>query len=222
MASAPIRFLSPTPTTFTPGWIIAASTRTLAGVEFIFADERVSDQHIMAKILRGLNPRIFRCLTLWNPNVTLELGMAYALDAPLAQRAKGRPQLCALSPHFPIPLLQSVTTRRTTRKRTSPATCGAFRGFNTMSKLGDGLVALLDQQYPREHESLEEHTGRMRGMVARLLGRAGAEGLSVVEISEMLQCNKRMARLIVEDMMEDGEASSLGKGRGMRYVMKPR
>ena len=173
-------------------------------VRFVFADERISGQHIMAKILREIRASDFSVFDIsgWNPNVTLELGMAYALDAPH--------YICYNPEH-------------NAQKDVPSNLRGISRiQYDSLSKLGDGLVALLDQQYPRERESLEEHADRMRRMVARLLGQAGADGLSVVEISEMLQCNKRMARLIVTDMMEDGEVSSLGKGRGMRYAMKPR
>ena len=169
---------------------------------FVFADERISGQHIMAKILREIRASDFSVFDIsgWNPNVTLELGMAYALDAPH--------YICYNPAH-------------NAQKDVPSNLRGISRiQYDSMSKLGDGLVALLDQQYPREDESVEEHTARMRNMVARLLESAGDKGLSVIEISETLRCNKRMARVIVEDMMEDGGVSSLGERRGMRYVLK--
>ena len=173
-------------------------------VRFAFADEQISNEHIMAKILRDILASDFAVFDIsgWNANVTLELGMAYALGA--------RHYICYNPAH--------------NAQKDVPSNLRGFSRiqYDSMSKLEDGLVALLDQQYPREHESLEEHAGRMRVMVARLLKKAGEDGLSAAEISEMLHCNKRMARVIVEDMMEDGEVSSLGERRGTRYLLKPR
>lgn len=174
------------------------------GVEFVFADERISNEHVMAKILRDIRASDFSVFDIsgWNPNVTLELGMAYALDAPH--------YICYNPEH--------------NARKDVPSNLRGFSRiqYDSLSKLGDGMVALLDQQYPRESESLEEHAVRMRRMVARLLKDAGARGMSAAQISDALHCNRRMARVIVEGMLEDGEASSSGAGRGTRYVLRPR
>ena len=172
------------------------------GVQFVFADEQISNEHIMAKILRDIRGSDFSVFDIsgWNPNVTLELGMAFSLDAPH--------YICynpAHNSHKDVP--------------------SNLRGFSriqydSMSKLENGLVKLLDQQYPRRRKSLEEHAAQMHGAVSELLKAAGDKGLSAADISEALQCSNRMARVIVEEMMEGGRASSTGKGRGMRYVIK--
>jgi predicted nucleotide-binding protein len=53
------------------------------GVKFIFADERITNMHILQKIIsyiRGSDFSLFD-ISSWNPNVTLELGIALAMSA---------------------------------------------------------------------------------------------------------------------------------------------
>ena len=172
-------------------------------VRFVFADEEVSNEHIMAKILRDIRASDFSIFDIsgWNANVTLELGMAYALNAPH--------YICYNPMH--------------NATKDVPSNLRGFSRiqYDSLSKLEDGLVKLLDQQYPRESDSLDEHTARMRGAVARLLKEeAGNQGLSIAAISERLKCNKRMARVILEEMMSNDEVVSIGKGRGTHYVAR--
>ena len=50
------------------------------GVKFIFADEKITNMHILQKIIsyiRGSDFSLFD-ISAWNPNVTLELGIALA------------------------------------------------------------------------------------------------------------------------------------------------
>ena len=171
-------------------------------VRFVFADEKVSGEPVIPKLMRELLSADFSVFDIsgWNPNVALELGMAYAMDAPL--------YICynpAHDAHKDVPSnLRGISRIQ----------------YDSMSKLENGLVKMLDQQYPRRPQSLEEHAARMHSAVSELLKAAGDKGLSAADISEALQCGNRMARVIVEEMMESGRASSTGKGRGMRYVIK--
>lgn len=172
-------------------------------VQFVFADEEVSNEHIMAKILRDIRASDFSIFDIssWNANVTLELGMAYALNAPH--------YICYNPAH--------------NATKDVPSNLRGFSRiqYDSLSKLEDGLVKLLDQQYPRESDSLDEHTARMRGAVARLLKEeSGGRGMSIVAISDRLKCNKSMARVILEEMMANGEVSSVGKGRGTYYIAR--
>ena len=173
------------------------------GVDFVFADEKISNEHIMTKILSNIRASDFSIFDIsgWNPNVTLELGMAYALGLRL--------YICYNPEH--------------NAHRDVPSNLRGFSRiqYDSLSKLEDGLVALLDQQYPREQESLEDHMAHMRTMVSRHLRAAGDGGMTASQISDALGCNKRMARAILEGMMDGGEAFSRGAGRGMRYVANP-
>jgi hypothetical protein len=49
------------------------------GVEFVFADEKLTQKHILEKIAGMMAESAFSLfdITLWNPNVALELGLAY-------------------------------------------------------------------------------------------------------------------------------------------------
>lgn len=169
-------------------------------VRFVFADERISGEIMMEKALQNIRASDFSVFDIsgWNPNVALELGMAYSLDA--------RHYICYNPAHNAVKDVPS-NLRGISRIQ-----------YDSLSKLESQLVKLLDQQYPRESEPPEKHAARMRGAAARLLKKSGDKGLSIAEISDMLQCNKRMARVIMEEMMADGEAASVGERRGMRYV----
>jgi hypothetical protein len=50
------------------------------GVNFIFADEKITNMHILQKIIRYIRASDFSLFDIssWNPNVTLELGIALA------------------------------------------------------------------------------------------------------------------------------------------------
>jgi hypothetical protein len=57
--------------------IFAALEKTY-GVKFIFADEKITNLHILQKIISYIDASDFSLFDIsgWNPNVTLELGLA--------------------------------------------------------------------------------------------------------------------------------------------------
>src|SRR3954469_12426683 len=52
------------------------------GVKFIFADEKITNMHILQKIISYIKASDFSLFDIsgWNPNVTLELGVALAMS----------------------------------------------------------------------------------------------------------------------------------------------
>lgn len=59
---------------------VYASLEKAFGIKFIFADEKITNMHILQKIIsyiRGSDFSLFD-ISSWNPNVTLELGVALA------------------------------------------------------------------------------------------------------------------------------------------------
>ena len=54
-------------------------------VTFVFADERISSLHILQKIANYIKESQFGIydITAWNPNVTLELGLALGMGEPI-------------------------------------------------------------------------------------------------------------------------------------------
>src|SRR5215212_6916305 len=52
------------------------------GVSFVFADEKISNLHILQKIVNYIRQSRFGIYDIsgWNPNVTLELGLALGMN----------------------------------------------------------------------------------------------------------------------------------------------
>ena len=61
---------------------VFANLERAFGVRFIFADEKITNMHILQKILSYIRSSDFSLFDIssWNPNVTLELGIALALS----------------------------------------------------------------------------------------------------------------------------------------------
>jgi len=51
------------------------------GIRFVYADERITNMHVLAKIYSMILESVFGVYDIsgWNPNVTLELGIALGL-----------------------------------------------------------------------------------------------------------------------------------------------
>lgn len=61
---------------------VFASLEKSFGIKFVFADEKITNMHILQKIIsyiRGSDFALFD-ISAWNPNVTLELGIALAMS----------------------------------------------------------------------------------------------------------------------------------------------
>ena len=176
------------------------------GVKVVFADEHIVSEHILAKIRRSIQIADFSVFDIsgWNPNVTLELGMAFAL---------GESWFICYNPEH-----NSVSE-----------VPGNLRGldriqYRSFSELEDGLVLLMNQRYSRRGERRESRRDQVAPMKRMILGylRSEAGGLPAAELAELLGCSRKVASVILNEMVKDGGLGVSGATRGARYFIKPR
>ena len=174
------------------------------GVNFFFADERISNMHILQKIQRQILISDFSIFDVsgWNANVALELGIAYAspsVDWYICYNP-------AKNAHKDVPSdLRGIDRIQ----------------YGDLSDLERNLVVLLDQRYPgqRAKNELEGHELRMRDRVLSLLRDVG-RGMQTREIADALGCTQRLAGVLIDALADSGEIRSVGAKRGKRYLLK--
>jgi hypothetical protein len=173
------------------------------GVRFIFADEKITNMHILQKILSYIRSSDFSVFDIssWNPNVTLELGIALALSEDW--------YIC-------------FNPKETDLKEVPSDIRGIDRiQYNSFADLEDKLTALLDQRYPRSTRvGVDDYLAKLDDDITALLKRE--PGLGVVEISEVLGVNKRMAQVAVRQMLDAKALRSEGKTKGVKYFLAKR
>lgn len=171
-------------------------------VQFVFADEKITNMHILDKIRGYIRESDFSVfdISAWNPNVTLELGMALSL-----------------SDDWYI----LFNPEQTDVHEVPSDIRGIDRiQYTSFSGLGDGLSALLDQWYPKgERLTVDDYFARSQAEVLGLLERS--PGLKVNEIADVLGIHLKMAQVVVGQLLADGRLRSAGKTRGVRYFLSP-
>lgn len=168
-------------------------------VKFIFADEKITNMHILQKIIsfiRGSDFSIFD-ISAWNPNVTLELGIALASSDDW--------YIC-------------FNPEKTDIKEVPSDIRGLDRiQYSSFSELEDKLSVLLDQWYPRNtRRSVDDYFEDAKQQIVQLLEKQ--PGLRVVDIAEILGMNKKVVQVVVAPLV--GERLRMeGKTRGAKYYM---
>jgi hypothetical protein len=153
--------------------------------------------HILQKIIsyiRGSGFSLFD-ISSWNPNVTLELGIALALSEKW----------------------YIFNPSKTELEEVPSDIRGIDRiQYTTLSDLEDKLTALLEQWYPKGPvRTVDEYMGNMEANVRGLLSKQ--PGLKVVDIAEIFSMNKKMVQVIVRQLLDSGELRLEGQTRGARY-----
>lgn len=173
------------------------------GVNFFFADERITNMHILLKIRRQIEIADFSIFDIsgWNPNVSLELGMAYVLPN--------------------VSWYICYNPSQNARHDVPSDIRGIDRiEYENLSNLEDELIILLDQEYPRQQvKPLRDHEEQMRKRVLSLLRDTGDE-LQAKQIAQELQCTPAMAGALIRALVEAGEIETTGAKKGMRYRIK--
>jgi len=169
-------------------------------VTFIFADEKITNMHIMKKIetfIRGSDFCIFD-ISGWNPNVTLELGFAMAI---------GDQWYIAIDPG----------------KTEIAEVPSDLRGldriqYGSYSELGEKLRLLMEQRYPkRKQGGMDSYLEDQRSEVRRLL--QDTPGLTVTSLAQVLGVDVQVAQLILRPLVETGTLTTTGAKRGTKYYI---
>jgi hypothetical protein len=177
---------------------VYSSLEKAFGVKFIFADEKITNMHILQKIIsyiRGSDFSLFD-ISSWNPNVTLELGVALAMSDDW--------YIC-------------FNPEKTTVEEVPSDIRGLDRiQYTSFSELEDRLSVLLDQWYPRStRATVDDYFVEAQNRVLELVRMQ--PGLKVKEISDLLSMNLKMTQVVVQQLITAGSVRMEGKTRGAKY-----
>jgi hypothetical protein len=168
------------------------------GVKFIFADEQITNRHILDKITEYIRDSRFSLfdITNWNPNVTLELGIA------IGHRAA-----------------YYLLFNPTLAQQTVPADLGGIDRiqYASFKELADGLTRLLLQEFgvPQAGKEMADQLAVLQQRVPEILRLE--PGLGVSAIAARLGVATEMAKIVVRPLANAGELQTTGVRRGTRY-----
>lgn len=167
-------------------------------VTFIFADEKITNMHIMKKIetfIRGSDFSVFD-ISGWNPNVTLELGFAMPL---------GDQWYIAIDPS------------KTETKEVPSDLRGLDRiEYGSYSELGEKLGVLLDQRYPkRKDRGIEEYLEEQREAALKLL--KDSPGQTVISLGQLLGVEVPVVQMALRPVLDKLETR--GQRKGTKYYL---
>lgn len=162
-------------------------------VTFIFADEKITNMHIMKKIetfIRGSDFSIFD-ISGWNPNVTLELGFAMAV-----------------SDQWYI----AVDPARTEVNEVPSDLRGLDRiQYSSYTELGGKLPK-------RPRVSIDGYLQERRDETRQLLKEH--PGLTMMSISELLKLEVPVAQMVIRPLVDGGELETTGTRKATKYYLK--
>lgn len=166
-------------------------------VEFVFADEKISSLHILQKIANYIRESQFGIydITAWNPNVTLELGLALGM---------GERVFISLNPSETD--LDDVPSDLKGVDRLN---------YTSFSTLEDELERLIAQMLPPPADpEAENFLTKLQDRIVELVNRS--PGLTVTNISKAVGVNIDLAKLAVRNEL-DVRLRMEGKTRGAKY-----
>jgi hypothetical protein len=170
------------------------------GVKFIFADEKITNMHILQKIIsyiRSSDISVFD-ISGWNPNVTLELGIALAM-----------------SDNWYIAYNPDKTELEDVPSDIKGIDRLQYRSF---AELSEKLAALLEQRYPRvePRQPLDDYVDSLKDDILKLIKKQ--PGLRMEEIADITRVNVKMAQMIVTPLV-GSVLRYEGQKRGARYYL---
>jgi hypothetical protein len=169
-------------------------------VEFTFADERITSLHILQKIANYIRTSRFGIYDIsgWNPNVTLELGLAFGM---------GERSFIAIDP----------------AKTEIDEVPSDLRGmdriqYGSYTDLQQGVERLLQQEFPvQPAHDVENQLSQLRDQTISVVG--DSEGLKIPDIAKLLGVSIDMAKVVVKPLV--GKSLRIeGIKRGARYFLQ--
>ena len=166
-------------------------------VEFIFADEKITSLHILQKIANYIRESQFGIydITAWNPNVTLELGLALGM---------GERVFISLNPDE-----TEMTDVPSDLK-------GVDRlQYKSFSSLGDEIERLISQILPPpKNEEAETFLTRLQDKIVSLV--QTSPNLGVGTIARAVGVNIDLAKLAIKNEL-GFRLSASGNTKGTKY-----
>jgi len=170
-------------------------------VQFVFADEKITNMHIMTKIISYIRSSDFSLFDIsgWNPNVTLELGWAMA--------------------SVPAGWYICFDPTKTAMEEVPSDLRGIDRiQYGSYVELQTKLSALLEQRYPkRKAGGIDSFLDEQRQHVLENLGKQ--PGLSMKALAQLLGVETGVAQLVMQPLVGK-KVETTGRRRGMKYYLK--
>jgi hypothetical protein len=170
-------------------------------VEFVFADEKITNLHILQKISNYIRESRFGVydISYWNPNVALELGLAFGLNEK------------AFIAYDPTKIEEDEVPsdlRGLDRIR-----------YQSFAELEAGISQLLGQELPvQPRHDMQNQLVQLRDQALNVIREA--DGLKMGDIAKLLGVNVDLAKLVVRPMV-GLQLETRGVKRGARYFAKP-
>ncbi|MBB5752532.1 hypothetical protein [Prosthecomicrobium pneumaticum] len=168
-------------------------------VHFVFADEKITDLHILQKIQNYIRESRFSIfdITGWNANVTLELGLALGLTE----------RTFIIFNPSKIDVNEVPSDLR-----------GVDRmHYSSFTDLGENLSRLLEQEFPivREHP-MESQIELLGSEMVKIL--EAQEGLRIGDIARGLGISVELAKLVIKPLV-NRRVEMRGVKKGAKYYL---
>lgn len=170
-------------------------------VTFIFADEVITNVHILEKIKSYIKSASFSIFDIsdWNPNVALELGLAVGLDVDW---------YITFNPSAVQPPRTDVPSDIKGIDRIQ---------YTSMTELGEKLTALIDQRFGLRKPPLDAYLDDLETRVSELLKKAseGGVGFTLIELKDHFGVDTKVLQIVVGRL--GNKLSTTGQRKGTRY-----
>lgn len=166
-------------------------------VEFKFADEQITNQHVLTKItnyIRDADISLFD-ITGWNPNVALELGIAVGL---------GRRYFILLN-------------HKIDQNKEVPSDIKGIDRiqYSSNSELEAKLILMVKQELPQNSIQSDSAFETIKARINDAL--SGSPGLNLSKLAEAATEDKALVQSTVRAMVATGEIKTRGQKRGTTY-----
>lgn len=166
-------------------------------VEFSFANEQITNKHVLAKIegyIEGANFSLFD-ITGWNPNVTLELGIA------IGRRKK-----------YFLLLNQKIEAHKDVPSDIK----GIDRiEYTSNTELHSKLIILINQEMPTQSVSTRISFKSLQAKITRTL--KNNPGLTIAKLSEAVSGDRNLLQSMIRTMVTNGDLKTRGQRKGTTY-----
>lgn len=167
------------------------------GVEFVFADEKITTLHILQKIADYI--RSSRCgiydISGWNANVTLELGLAYGLNEKAYILANPKQHSAGEVP---------ADLRGLDRLQ-----------YHSFAELQSSVEKILTQEFPiQPTHNVEDQLTNLREQAVNVIRES--EGLKIADLATLLGVSVDVAKVVVHPLVGQSLRTE-GVRKGTRY-----
>jgi hypothetical protein len=166
-------------------------------VHFRFADEQITNQHILEKVRNYISTHDFSLfdITGWNPNVALELGIAVGLGK----------KYFVLFNHKIDPNKDAPSDIR-----------GVDRiQYGSNSELEAKLILLMKQEFPAVSRGSDSAFDRLKVSIIEAL--SAEPGLGLTKLAGAVKEDKLLVQSVVRAMAQAGELKTRGQKKGTVY-----